>query len=161
MANNRKGRGNQTGNAQDMSFIVQKINEMHFAAEQYNIATNQYNVAMKQCNIAVKQYKEENPDIDVEALLSEEKDLIPTCPPVRQVLGLLPNRELDKFISYAQKQGTKMSFDAMEMGVLAAGRTDMQNGLAQILNALEFDTPVCPECNKEMKYRGRSKKKEF
>jgi hypothetical protein len=131
MANNKKERGKQTGNVQDMSFIVQKINETRFA---------------------IDQYKAENPNIDVEALLSEQKDLLP-------ILGLLPNRELDKFISYAKKQGTKMSFHEMEKGVLAAGREEMQSGLAEILNILEFDTPVCPECNKKMRNRGRSKKK--
>jgi hypothetical protein len=152
MANNRKERENQTGNAQDISLIVQKLNEMRFATEQYNIALNQYNLAVEQYNLTIEQYKAKNPDIDVEALLSEENDLLP-------ILDLLPNCELDKFIRYAKKQGTKMSFDAMEMGVVAAGRTDMQDGLAQIANALEFDTPICPKCNKEMRNCGRSKKK--
>jgi predicted peroxiredoxin len=131
MATNRKAKKNQTGNAQDMSSIVQKINETRFAIEQY---------------------KAENPGIDVEALLSEQKDLLP-------ILGLLPNRELDKFINHAKEQGTKMSFHEMEMGVLAAGREDMQNGLAEIVNSLKFEKCVCSECNTEMENRGRSEKK--
>jgi hypothetical protein len=131
MAPNRKTKRNQTGNAQDMSLLVQKINETR---------------------LAIEQYKAKNPDIDVEAVLSEQKDLLP-------ILGLLPNRELDKFITHAKEQGTKMSFHEMETGVMAAGRADMQNGLAEIVNSLKFKKGVCPECNNEMDNRGRSKKK--
>jgi hypothetical protein len=138
MVKNKKAKGNQADNGQNMTLIVQKMNALCFDAEQYNAA--------------VAQYKAENPDIDVEAILSKEKDLLP-------ILGLLPNRELDKFISYAKEQGTKMPFKDMEMGVLAAGRTDMQNGLAEILDSIKFDTPICPECNEKMENRGRSKKK--
>lgn len=131
MANNREGRRKQGGTAQDISSIVQKINALRFAIEQY---------------------KSENPDVDVEALLSEQNELLP-------ILGLLPHRELDKFITYAKEQGTKMSFHAMETGVVAAGRKDMQNGLAEILDSIGFDKPVCSECNEKMDDRGRSKKK--
>lgn len=131
MVKNRAGRGNHGGNAQG-------INAIRSAIEQYNAA--------------VAQYKAENPDIDVEALLSEQKALLPT-------LGLLSNRELDKFISYAKEQGTKMSFDAMEMGILSAGRKDMQTGLAEILDSMKFGKPVCSACNEEMNNRDRSKKK--
>jgi len=140
MANNKKVRENKAGNGQDLALIVQKANEMRIAAEQYNIA--------------IEQYKSENPDIDVEALLSEQKDLLP-------VLGLIQNRELEKFITHAKNQGTKMSFHEMEMGILAAGRKDMQNGLAEILNSIKFDNPTCSECNTKMKNHDRSKKKEF
>jgi tRNA(Ile2) C34 agmatinyltransferase TiaS len=52
-----------------------------------------------------------------------------------------------------------MPFQAIEMGVLAAGRKDMQNGLTEILDSMKFDTPVCPECNEKMENRGRNKKK--
>ena len=138
VANNRGARGNQAGNSQDVSSILQKITAIHFAVEQYNVA--------------VEQYKAENPDIDVEALLCEQKNLLP-------ILSLLPNRELDKFITYAKEQGTKMPFHAMEMGVLVAGRKDMQNGLAEILDSIGFDKPVCSECHEKMDNRGRSKKK--
>jgi hypothetical protein len=130
MTKNRDAKGNQAGNTQDMTVIVQKITE---------------------AAIAIEQYKAENPDIDVEAILSEQKELLP-------IMRLLPNRELDKFISYAKEQGTKMPFQAMEMGVLNAGRKDMQNGLAEILDSLKFDKSVCAECNEEMDNRGRSKK---
>jgi hypothetical protein len=127
MTGNKDARSNQTSTTQDLSSLIQKLNEV------------------------IEQYKAENPDIDVEAILSKQKELQP-------ILGLLQNRELDKFITYAKGQGTKMPFQAMEMGVLAAGRKDMQNGLAEILDSLKFDKPVCPECNDEMDDRGRSKK---
>jgi hypothetical protein len=73
----------------------------------------------------------------------------------------LSNRELDKFIAYAKEQGTTMSFDSMEMGILAAGRKDTQNGLTEILDSLKFDKPTCPEpeCGNGMENRGRGKKK--
>jgi predicted methyltransferase MtxX (methanogen marker protein 4) len=138
MATNRKAKGNQTGNAQDISSIVQGIHAIRSAVEQYNVA--------------VEQYKVKNPDIDVELILSKQKEFLP-------VLGMLSNRELDKFITHAKKQGTKMNIHEMEMGILAAGRTDMQNGLAEILDSLKFDKPICPECNEKMENRGRSKKK--
>jgi len=131
MANNRNARGSQAGKTQDMTSLVQKINELR---------------------IAVEQYKAENPGVDVEAMLSEQKELLP-------ILGLLPNRELDKFIAYAKEQGTSMSFDAMEMGILAAGRKDMQNGLADLANSLKFEKSDCPECDAKMIDRGRFKKK--
>jgi hypothetical protein len=102
--------------------------------------------------VAIEQYKAENPNVNVDGILSKHKELLP-------VMGLSSSRELDKFITYAKEQGTKMSFDAMEMGILAAGRKDMQNGLAEILNPLEFNKPDCSECSEEMDNRGRSKKK--
>ena len=101
---------------------------------------------------AIEQYKAKNPNAGEDAITSEHKELLP-------VMGLISNRELDKFIKYAKEQGTKMPFDSMEMGVLAAGRKDMQNGLAEILNSLEFDKPDCSICGEEMDNRGRSKKK--
>jgi hypothetical protein len=103
-------------------------------------------------NIAIEQYKAENPDVDVEAIMSEYNRL-------QLGLGVLQSRELDKFIAYAKEQGTKMSFDAMETGVLAAGRKDMQSGLGEILNSLKFDRPACLECGEELDNRGLSKKK--
>ena len=139
MAKTQDAKENQTGNAQDMSSLVQKINAIN-------------NSAVEQYNAAIEEYKAENPDIDVEAILSEQKVLLPTQ-------GLFPNRELDKFISYAKEQGTQMPFQAMEMGVLAAGRKDMQNGLAEILDSMKFGKPVCSECNEKKDNRGRSKKK--
>ena len=145
MVNNINAKVNQASNAQDLSTIVQKISEVNTAKEQYNVALNQYNVA-------IEQYKAANPDIDMEMALSEHKVLLP-------VIELLSNRELDKFISHAKEQGTKMPFDAMEMGILTAGRKDMQSGLAEVLNSLEFDKPICSECGDEMDNRGRSKKK--
>ena len=138
MENRGNAKANPLNNVRDMSAIVRKMSEVGIAVEQYNIA--------------VEQYKAENPDTDVEAILSEHRKLLP-------VLGLSPNRELDKFIAYAKEQGTKMPFDAMEMGVLTAGRKDMQDGLAEILNALEFGKPICPDCDEKMDNRGRSKKK--
>ena len=69
------------------------------------------------------------------------------------------NSELQKFIKQAKEQGIKMPFEKMEMGVLAAGRRDMENGLTEILNSLEFNKPTCSECDGGMNNRGRSKKK--
>jgi hypothetical protein len=103
-------------------------------------------------NTAIERYKVENPDIDVDAILAEHEGELP-------LLGSLPHRELDKFITYAKQQGTKMPFDSMEKGVLAAGRKDMQNGLSELLNSLKFDKTKCSECGEEMDNRGRSKKK--
>jgi predicted site-specific integrase-resolvase len=122
MANNKK----------DVSAIIQEINDT--------------------VNLAIEKYKAENPDIDVEAILSEDQGLLP-------ILGLLKNREVDKFVAYAKEQGTRMPFDAMEMGILAAGRKDMQTGLAEILDSLKFDKPICSKCDDKKVDRGRSKKK--
>ena len=101
---------------------------------------------------AIEQYKAENPGVDVDAILSAQNELYP-------MLKQLSNRELDKFVAFAKEQGTRMSFDSMEMGILAAGRKDMQNGLAEVLNSLKFDKQDCPECEAEMDDKGRSKKK--
>jgi len=130
MANKKNTKVNLPKNEQDISAIVQKISQV---------------------SMAIEQYKVENPGIDVEAILSENKELTP-------ILGLLPKREVDKFVTYAKEQGTKMPFDSMEMGILAAGRKDMQNGLAEIVDSLKFDKPTCPECGEEMDDRGRGKK---
>jgi len=65
----------------------------------------------------------------------------------------------EKFIDYAKEQGSKMAFGSMEMGIITAGRKDMQNGLAEILNAIDLGKPCCPECGEGMANRGRSKKK--
>ena len=115
----------------DASALMQKINE----------ALN-----------AIEQYKAENPGVDVDAILSKQNELYP-------ILRRLSTRELDRFVEYAKEQGTKMPFDSMEMGILAAGRKDMQNGLAEIVNSLKFEKPICPECDEVMDNRGRSKKK--
>jgi hypothetical protein len=103
-------------------------------------------------NEAIEQFKKENPDVDVEAILSEQKALPPGCEQIAR-------NELDKFIAYAKEQGMKMPFEAMEMGILEAGRKDMQNGLSDILNTMSFDKPTCPECDEKMANRGRNKKK--
>jgi len=129
MMNNAKT--NPSNNSSDTIELIQKV---------------------KEAKEAMERYKTENPDVDVDALLAEHNASIP-------ILNSLSNRELDKFIKYAQKQGTKMPFGSMEMGILAAGRKDMQNGLAEILNSLKFDKPTCTECDEEMDNRGRSKKK--
>jgi predicted peroxiredoxin len=110
------------------------------------------NRATDKANKAIEQFKRENPGADMEVILTGQREL-------SQVLGRISNSELDKFVSHAKEQGVKMSFDSMEMGVLAAGRKDMQNGLAEILNTLEFDRPVCAECDEKMVNRGRNKKK--
>jgi hypothetical protein len=113
----------------DVSLIIQKANE-----------------AARNAGDAIEQYKAENPDIDVEAVLREQNELLP-------IIRQLSSRELDKFVAYAKEQGTKMPFDTMEMGILAAGRMDMKNGLAEILDAMKFDKPEGTDD------RGRSKKK--
>jgi hypothetical protein len=97
-------------------------------------------------------YIGENPEADIVAILSEHNSL-------RPALDASSNRELEKFIKLAKSQGTKMPFASMEMGILAAGRKDMQNGLAEVLNSLGFDKPDCPECNEGMVNNGRGKKK--
>jgi predicted lactoylglutathione lyase len=122
---------NQADDTQDIAVLIQKLSEIVNAIEQYRI---------------------ENPDFNLEMALSEQKELLPT-------LKLLKKRELDKFVAYAKEQGTKMTFDTMEKGVLTAGRRDMQDGLAEIADSLKFNAPVCSECGEEMDYRGRSKKK--
>ena len=94
----------------------------------------------------LEQYKAENPDIHIEATLHEQEGLTPT---IKQLSG----REVERFVAYAKEQGTKMPFDSMESGILAAGRKDMQDGLAEILNSLKFDKP------EGMENRGLSKKK--
>ena len=99
----------------------------------------------------IEQYKAENPGVDMDAILTAENEL-------RPILMRLSNREVDKFVAYAKEQGTKMPFDLMETGILAAGREDMKNGLAEILNSLKFEKPACTESD-EIENRGRSKKK--
>ena len=101
---------------------------------------------------AIEKYKTENPDANMEEILSGEREL-------RSVIGEITKGEVDKFVAYAKEQGTKMPFDAMEMGILAAGRNDMQKGLAEILDSIKFDKPACAECNNKLENRGRSKKK--
>ena len=115
----------------DLSTVMQKINETRNTIEQY---------------------KAENPGVDMDAILSAKNELFP-------MLKRLSSGELDKFVAYAKEQGTEMSFDSMEMGVLSAGRKDMQNGLAEILNSLKVEKPICSECDEGMDNRGRSKKK--
>ena len=108
--------------------------------------------ANKAVNKAIEQFKTENPGVDVEALLSEQKGLPPR-------FGELSNSEVNKFVANAKEQGVKMPFELMEKGILAAGRKDMQNGLAEILNAIELGKPNCMKCDEGMDNRGRSKKK--
>jgi hypothetical protein len=103
-------------------------------------------------NKAIEQFKIENPGVDVEALLSEQNGLPPE-------FAQISSREVDKFVAYAKEQGIKMPFDSIEAGILAAGRKDMQNGLADILNAIDPGKPACLECDEVMDNRGRSKKK--
>ena len=128
------------------------INDVSATIKNANEAVNNANEAVNNANKAIEQFKIENPGVDVEALLSGQKEL---------PLGFeqISNRELDKFVAYAKGQGVKMPFDSMEMGIIAAGRKDMQNGLAEILNAIDPGKPVCPECDEEMDNRGRGKKK--
>ena len=96
-------------------------------------------------------YVGERPDVDAEAILSEQIGIQPA-------LDALSKREVDKFVEYAKGQGTGMPFNSMEMGILAAGRKDMQNGLAEILNSLKLEKPDCPECGESMDNNGRGKK---
>jgi hypothetical protein len=122
-------------NKRDTTGIIQEINEVVYRA--------------------IEQYKAENPDVDVDAILSGQNSQNELFSTMRQS----SSRELEKFIALAKEQGTKMPFAAMETGVLFAGRKDMQNGLAEILNSLRFDKPTCSECGEEMDDRGRRKKK--
>jgi len=138
MINILRAKKNQANNSQDIMTLMQKQREAAIAVERYKTA--------------VEQYKKENPDVDVEDILSKQEEYIPA-------FEQLKNSELAKFVAYAKEQGIRMSFDAMERGVLDAGRKDMQNSLTEITDSLKFDRPVCPECNKEMENRGKSKKK--
>jgi predicted peroxiredoxin len=108
--------------------------------------------AQESVNKAMEQYKIENPGVDIEMLLAEQK-----CLPLE--FSQIRRREVDKFVKHAIKQGVKMPFDTMEMGIIAAGRKDVQNGLSEILNTINPDKPTCHECNERMEDRGRSKKK--
>jgi hypothetical protein len=101
---------------------------------------------------ALEQYEAENPDVNVETILSAQAGMLP-------LLRRLSNSEVGKFVEYAKEQGTKMPFDSMEMGILSAGRIDMQNGLAEIANSLKFGKQNCQECDEGMDNRGRGKKK--
>ena len=130
-AKTAKAEGNGSVKPIDISAIMQMVNETRSAIEQY---------------------KAENPGVDVDAILSTQNELLPT-------LRLLSSSEIGKFVAYAKGQGTKMPFGSMEAGILAAGRKDMQNGLAEIADALKFEKPICPESDEGMDNRGRSKKK--
>jgi hypothetical protein len=110
-----------------------------------NIKSADMAAIIKKVNEAIDEYRAENPEVPVETILYEEEELQPT-------LRQLSNREMDKFIAYAKDQGTKMPFASMEMGILAAGRMDIQNGLAEILDSVKFDKP------KGLYDRGRGKK---
>jgi uncharacterized protein (UPF0264 family) len=100
----------------------------------------------------VGQFKAENPDVDINEILLEHKEL-------KSVFEHVRNQELAKFTAYAKEQGTRMSFSEMEMGILAAGRKDMQNSLAELAESLKFDTPVCSEDGTNMRDCGLVKKK--
>jgi len=99
----------------------------------------------------IEQFSLKHPDADVESILSEHEGLSP-------ILGALRGSELSRFVNHAKKQGTKMSFSDMEMGVLEAGRKDMQKGLVEVLDSLEFETPECSICDEKKNNRGRAKK---
>jgi hypothetical protein len=131
MGESTKKKANRAKAAHERSALIEKIDE-----------------AVK---LAIEEYKAENPGANVEEILPEHNMLLPE-------LLMLRKRELDKFVTYAKEQGTKMSFDTMEMGVLAAGRKDMQESLSEILDTVKFDKPTCSECGDEMNDRGRSKK---
>ena len=133
----------------DVSEIVENANN---AINSANDAVNNANNAVNNANKAIEQFKEENPGVDIDALLSEQMVL-------PQAIGQIANREVDKFVAKAKKQGIKMPFNSIEMGILAAGRKDAQNGLVEILNAIAPSKPTCPKCKEELENRGRSKKK--
>jgi hypothetical protein len=101
--------------------------------------------------LAIQQYRVKYPDADIESIFSPYEEMLP-------VLELLRTSELSKFVNYAKEQGTKMTFSEMELGVVAAGRKDMQKGLEEIADSLKFENPKCPECGEKEDNRGRSKK---
>ena len=72
--------------------------------------------------------------------------------------GQLAGSEVAGFVANAKKLGTRMSFDEMEMGILAAGRKEMRNGLAEIMNSLEFGKQTDPDRGDTLENRGRRKK---
>ena len=128
---NPKGKAKNARNSQDKSTVIREINEA--------VAD------------VIEAYKANNPNVDVDAILAEYDGLLLNMVKLRK-------RELDTFVAYAKEQGTKMPFEAMETGVLDAGRKDMRNSLTEILDSVGFERPVCPECEEEMMDRGRSKK---
>jgi len=100
----------------------------------------------------INRFKAANPNVDLASLSPEGTE-------IQAILEKAQARELEKFVTYAKQQGTSMSFDAMEMGVLNAGRKDMQNSLAEIVDSLKFERPVSSEDGEKMDHKGRSKKK--
>jgi len=136
--------------------MCKKTNDQTVDAEgkQYTVPIDVSAVMQKATELlnAIELLKSKNPGVDVNAILAAQSELYPA-------LKLLSNREVDRFVAYAKEQGTKMPFHQMEMGMLAAGRKDMQNGLAEVANSLKFPVPSCEECYDGMDNRGRSKKK--
>ena len=116
-------------------------------AEQYTDAV----MALSEIHQIIEKFYSSHPDVDLATYLSEHDKLQP-------VIEHFRSNELSRFISYAKEQGTNMSFSDMEMGVLAAGRKDMQDGLSEIADSLKFDAPICSECDEKKDNRGRSKK---
>jgi len=97
----------------------------------------------------IEKVEAESPDVSVYETLPNKNGSIELL----SELGQLSRREVERFVAYAKEQGTKMPFDAVEMGILAAGQKDMQNGLAEILDTIKFDKP------EGLDYHGRGKKK--
>ena len=62
---------------------------------------------ISEVSLAIEQYKAENPDVDVEAALTEHKELLP-------VLGLLPSRELSGFVAYAVSTAKKRKTSSLK-----------------------------------------------
>jgi len=100
----------------------------------------------------IKRFQAANPDVDIASLLTDGTD-------VQAILEKTRALELEKFVTYAKRQGTNMSFSDMEMGVLNAGRKDMQNSLTEIVDSLKFERPVSTEDGVKMEDKGRGKKK--
>jgi len=120
-----------------------------------NVTEQDVVAAMKQLGVnlqTISRFKAANPNVDISSLSPEGTE-------IQAILEKAQARELEKFVTYAKQQGTSMSFDAMEMGVLNAGRKDMQNSLAEIVDSLKFERPVSSEDGEKMDHKGRSKKK--
>ena len=128
------------------------INEVTEIIKNANEVVSKANEVVNNASKAIEQFKTENPGIKVETLISEAKGL--PCE-----FGQISSSEVNKFVAYAKEQGMKMQFDSIEMGILEAGRKDMKNGLAEVLNSMDTDRPICSGCNEEMDNRGRGKKK--
>ena len=107
--------------------------------------------AMDRANKAVSEFRAKHPDADVDRILAGHGEL-------RSTLAAARSGELGRYIDHAKEQGTKIPFRELEAGVLEAGRRDMRDGLAEVMDSIRFDAPVDAESGEKMANHGRAKK---